>query len=218
MNYSVDLALLIDCTGSMSKAIGYAKDHALKFHSELLQAMKSRQKTIDQLRVRVVGYRDYYDNVSDALVASEFFKLPEQEDEFNQFVNKLSADGGGDEPETALEAIANAIVNSDWETSMDKTRHVIVVWTDASAHELERRDKPSGYPSDMPKTFAELNEKWGQDMKSSAKRLILFAPSSYPWSDLAEIWDNVIHYESIAGQGLEDVDFTAILNTIANSI
>jgi len=55
-------------------------------------------------------------------------------------------------------------------------------------------------------------------MDRNAKRLILFAPDAYPWTDIATNWENCVHYASRAGDGLSDVDSQTILDAIVNSI
>ncbi|AAZ54637.1 hypothetical protein Tfu_0599 [Thermobifida fusca YX] len=222
LTYGVDIVLCIDATGSMSPIIDRVKESALRFHEDLRKVMAAKSKNIDSLRVRVIAYRDYYcDAPEEAMVTSEFFSLPQQAAEFSRFVNGIEARGGGDEPETGLEALALAM-RSDWDTKSRKRRQIIVVWTDASVHPLEKNagDKPDGYPQDIPEDFDELTDMWeGQEyMDASAKRLILYAPDALGWTEIANHWENVIHFPSQGGNGLEEVDYSTILDTIANSI
>ncbi|HEU5354992.1 MAG TPA: vWA domain-containing protein [Actinocrinis sp.] len=219
--YAVDLVLVIDATGSMSSIIERVKASALKFHDDLGRKMTDQNKVIDELRVRVVAYRDFYANDADALVQSEFFELPAEQDAFASFVSGIRAVGGGDEPETALEALV-AAVRSPWTTSGTKRRHAIVVWTDASAHPLEKNGdaKPARYPADMPADLSDLTDLWeGQDgMDANAKRLVLFAPDAYPWTDINNHWEEVLQYPAKAGQGMEEMEYSEVLELIANSI
>lgn len=55
-------------------------------------------------------------------------------------------------------------------------------------------------------------------MNHSAKRLIVYAPDAYAWTDIANNWENTIHFPSKAGDGLADFDYQEILNQIANSV
>nr|WP_208113077.1 VWA domain-containing protein [Actinorugispora endophytica] len=184
--------------------------------------MDDKSKSIDSLRVRAVVYRDYYfDDLSKAMEASEFFSLPQQASDFSRFVDGITATGGGDEPENGLEALAVAM-RSNWAVDSDKRRQIIVVWTDASVHPLERKagSKPEGYPEDLPADFDALTDMWeGQEhMDPNAKRLIVYAPDALGWTEIANHWENVIHFPSQGGKGLEEVDYSTILDTIANSI
>ena len=223
LTYSVDLVLVIDATGSMSPIIDDVKTSALSFYDDLQKHMTGIGKNIDALRVRVIAFRDYYaDALPDALVASDFLELPDQRADFSDFVHGLHATGGGDEPENGLEALATAI-HSPWDNESAKRRQVIVMWTDASAHQLEKNKgaKPAGYPRDLPADFDELTDLWqSQDspVHASWKRLLLFSPDVYPWTDIANSWDDTVHYTSKAGAGLGDKDYKSILDAIAQSV
>lgn len=220
INYNIDIVMCIDATGSMNPVIELVKSSASGFHERLSTALNEKEKIVDQLRVRVVAFRDILeDGLSEALVTSEFMTLPEENDKFKNFVSNIQAKGGGDEPESGFEALATAI-NSDWTKEGDKKRHLVVLWTDASAHKLE--DIPAGhtdYPSGMPKNFEEFVNMWdGQIMNQSSKRMIVFAPDTYPWRDIAENCESVFMIPSQAGKGLADVHYDAIISNIVNSI
>lgn len=221
LKYCVDIVMCVDVTGSMQGLIDKVKNNALKLYDDLEAAMKERDRYIDELRVRVIGFRDYYADGSDTIIESTFFQLPQERDAFAKFVTSLKAKGGGDEPENGLEALTLAM-KSSWTKSGDRRRHVIVLWTDASSHPLEKQQggKPSSYPKEMPKNFSELTAMWdGQEvMDASAKRLVLFAPDAYAWTDIANYWTLAIHHSSKAGEGLDDVDYQTILDALARSV
>lgn len=221
IKYTVDIIMCIDCTGSMASIIDTVKTNALKFYPDLIKALEAKDKHIDTLRIKVISYRDYYVDGSLAMNESAFFHFPEQQSEFQSTVNSLRATGGGDEPENGLESLALAL-KSEWNKSGDKRREIVIFWTDASAHPLEKSGKPSHYPTSLPKTFNELSDWWGGDqdglVSTSAQRLILYAPDSYPWTDISNNWDNVIHYPSKAGYGLKELDYETILSAIVKSV
>lgn len=223
LTYSVDLVLVIDATGSMAPIIESVKSSALSFHDDLEKHMIGVGKRIDSLRVRVIAFRDFYaDSAADSLVASDFFRLPDQGGDFADFLRGIHATGGGDEPETGLEGLAAAI-RSPWAKEGAKQRQVIVLWTDASAHPLEKDKgaKPAGYPGDTPADIDELTDLWdGQTspVHPSWKRLLLYSPDVYPWTDIANNWDATLHYTSKAGEGLGDKDYKSILDAIAQSV
>jgi hypothetical protein len=218
--YSIDLVLVIDATGSMASLIESVKSRALSLHEDLAAHIKGADKAIDSLRVRVIAFRDFYaDKVAKPLLASDFFELPRERARFAQFVRDIRATGGGDEPETGLEGLATAI-RSPWAAAGAEQRQVIVLWTDASAHPLEKDKgaKPKGYPADMPAGLDELTELWdgpGGHVHPAWKRLLLIAPDVYPWTHLAEHWEATAHYPSKAGQGLRDTDYDSVLAAIA---
>jgi hypothetical protein len=218
--YTVDIVLCIDATGSMSSIINSVKAGALRFYDDLTAKMQSKDKVIDVMRVRVIAFRDYYDNSNGAMIESPFFTLPHEQDEFKRLVSKIEASGGGDEPENGLEAVSLAI-KSDWSKIGDKRRQVIVVWTDASAHPLEKGDKPHNYPTDIPSNFDELTDIYEANqgyMNKNAKRIVLFAPEAYPWTEMGTNWNQAILYPSKAGDGLSEMDYGSILDLIAHSV
>jgi hypothetical protein len=223
LSYSVDLVFVIDAAGSMSPIIDTVKSSALSLHDDLAKHMNEIGKTVDSLRVRVVVFRDFYaDSAVESLIASAFFRLPDQRASFADFLNGIRASGGGDEPESGLEGLA-AAVQSPWASGSAKRRQIIVVWSDASAHPLEKNKgaKPAGYPAYMPADFDEMTDLWeGQSspVHPSWKRLLLFTPDVYPWSDIANNWDSTLHYTSKAGAGLGDKDYKTILDAIAQSV
>jgi hypothetical protein len=218
ISYSVDMVFCIDATGSMSPVIDMVKTNALKFYDDLSKNMEEKSKTIDVLRVKVIVFRDYYED-KEPMVQSPFFTLPAEKEAFQIFVTDIKAEGGGDEPENGLEALALAI-KSDWAQSADKQRQIIVMWTDASAHPLEKPGKPASYPKGLPADFNSITDWWNGDsyLKKSTKRLLMFVPDAYPWSDIANYWKLSIHFPSQAGQGLKDQEYTSILDAIANSV
>jgi hypothetical protein len=223
LSYSVDLVLVIDATGSMAPIVESVKFSALSLFDDLEQRMNDIGKHVDSLRVRVVAYRDFYaDSAKDSLITSDFFRLPDQRGDFADFLHDIRAAGGGDEPETGLEALAEAI-RSGWARGDAKQRQIIVLWTDASAHALERNRgaKPDSYPAGMPADLDELTDLWdGQasPVHVSWKRLLLYSPDVYPWTSIADNWEQTLHFTSKAGQGLADKDYEKILDAIARAI
>lgn len=222
VTYGVDLVFCIDATMSMNHILGIVKDNALNFYRDFKNTMDAKHKTVVQLRVRIVAFRDYYYDREKAMMVTDFFKLPEQSDDFQACVRSIEAEGGGDDPEDGLEALAYAM-KSKWSTQGKKNRHVIVVWSDEGTHDLGFGKSAPNYPNGMAKDFNELTEWWGSSecpgiMDESAKRLLLFTPDKPSWNKIKDNWNNVIHYESEAGTGLKDNDYSMILNAICNSI
>lgn len=222
ITYNVDMVFCIDSTGSMGGVIDMVKKNALTFYSDVTAAMAKKNKTIDQLRVRVVAFRDYIADGDEAMLTTNFFNLPAQADDFEKCVKSIVADGGGDDPEDGLEALGYAI-KSDWNQEGMKKRQVIVVWTDAPTHELGYGKSVSNYPAHMAKDFNELTAWWGDKqnkgfINQNAKRLLLFAPNGPHWSTISNTWDNVIHFTSVAGKGLGEYDYSQILDAISNTI
>lgn len=224
--YCVDIVMLIDATGSMAPIINEVKENAMAFCTRYHEAMEANGKNVDELRVKVIPFRDYaYDGKQTMDEDSVFYSLPEQNEAFRDYVESITAKGGGDEPESALEAMALAM-RSDWTTNGAKRRHVILVFTDASAVPLKdpSRIKSEFYPSDMPEDLAQLGDMWSgcsQEMKgmpdAQSARLVLFAPNVKPWCDM-QVWNNVWTSFSKAGKGLDDIDIDMAIQLLVASV
>ena len=220
LSYAVDIVFCVDVTGSMTPILDQVKANALRFYGDVQSNLTAKGKTIDELRVRVVAFRDIVADGEAALQESPFFELPAEETGFSGFVNGLIAEGGGDAPESGLEAVALAMT-SPWTTRGDRRRQVIVVWTDQPAHSLDASALPPGLAGRVPADFSALTDLWEDpqgSLGSSSKRLILFAPDGPGWSDISGVWENVVHHPSQAGSGLSDIDYGTIIDSIGNSV
>jgi hypothetical protein len=220
LSYAVDIVFCIDVTGSMTPIIDAVKANALRFYDDVQTNLTAKGKNVDELRVRVIAFRDFAADGEAALQESPFFRLPAEEAGFSDFVNGLLAEGGGDAPESGLEAVALA-VNSAWTTRGDRRRQVVVVWTDQPAHPLDPAVLPPELHDRVPTDFSALTDLWEDaqgPLGASSKRLILFAPDGPGWSDISGVWENVVHHPSQAGGGLSDVDYGTIVDSIGNSV
>ena len=220
LSYAVDIVFCIDVTGSMTPIIDQVKANALRFYDDVQSNLTAKGKNVDQLRVKVIAFRDFVADGAAALDESPFFTLPGERASFSDFVSGLIAEGGGDAPESGLEAVALAI-DSPWTTTGDRRRQVIVVWTDQPAQPLDASVLPADLSSRVPADFSALTDVWEDEqgpMGSSSKRLILFAPDGPGWSDISGVWENVVHNPSQAGGGLSEVDYGTIIDSIGNSV
>ena len=222
VTYGVDLVFCIDVTMSMAHILDTVKQNALRLYEDFQNIMEKKHKTVSDLRIRIVAFRDYYYDRDQAMLVTDFFEFPRQAEDFRACLASIEPMGGGDDPEDGLEALAYAM-KSKWNTESKKRRHVIVVWSDEGTHDLGFGNSVPNYPSNMAKDFDELTRWWGSKsspgiMDESAKRLIIFAPAKKSWSTITDNWNNVIQYESEAGNGLSGCDYKQILSAIGNSI
>jgi Mg2+ and Co2+ transporter CorA len=92
VKYAVDLVMCIDGTGSMGHLIEEVKSSALQFYDQLEAKMAEKQKNIDQLRAKVIVFRDYWADSSDLVMQiSDFYNLRTQASDFAEFVSKIYA-------------------------------------------------------------------------------------------------------------------------------
>jgi hypothetical protein len=220
LSYAVDIVFCIDVTGSMTPILHAVKANALRFYDDVQANLTDKGKNVDQLRVRIIAFRDFAADPASALQESSFFLLPDERTIFSSFVDGLVPEGGGDAPESGLEAVALAI-NSPWTSNGDRRRQVIVVWTDQPAHPLNFAVLPPDLASSVPTDFSALTDLWEDPQGpggASRKRLILYAPDGPGWSDISASWENVVHHPSQAGGGLSDIDYGTIIDSIGNSV
>lgn len=236
---------VIDATGSMAteSLIDKVKDNARNFYSKVEEALKEQNKTIGVFRAKIIAFRDYYCDGNEAMMESEFFTLPEQSAEFEKYLEGIEATGGGDAPESSLEALALAM-KSDFtprEQGQGCPRHIISLFTDSSAHPFQNdfneyssnEDKSNNassknpiYPKDMLKSLEELKNAWyGKNengyamVEKDAKRLLLFTPKSecYPWNDFEASLPNCALCPVQENGGFDDLDMQVVLSLIAQS-
>jgi hypothetical protein len=220
LSYAVDIVFCIDVTGSMTPIIDAVKANALRFYDDVQTNLTAKGKNVDELRVRVIAFRDFAADGEAAMQESPFYRLPAEQSGFSEFVNGLIAEGGGDAPESGLEAVALAM-NSEWTTRGDRRRQVVVVWTDQPALALDPAVVPAELKARVPADFSALTDVWEDTqgpLGASSKRLILFAPDGPGCSDISAVWENVVHHPSQAGGGLSDVDYGTIIDSIGNSV
>lgn len=204
---SVDVVMCIDVTGSMSDIINTVKRNAISFYDLFKQSCDEEGIQLADLNAQVIAFRDKNEDRV-WLQTSDTYSLPGQRSEFNGFVNALSATGGGDTPESGLEALQTAFGKTDWGVDDGYHRQVIILWTDAPYL--------VGSYSDI--TLSALETQW--DSMPSGRRLILFAPygtSDYngaSWGNL-DGWTNLIH-ESDLYSGFNNFDY--ILKSIIGEL
>jgi hypothetical protein len=218
--YHVDLVLVMDATMSMTPVIDQTKKRALGFHDQLDTALDAAGKRVDQLRIRVVVFRDLAFNRDRSLVTSPFFGLPAENEAFADWVKAVKLEGNDTNTESGLAGLSVAM-SSPWTASGDRRRHVVVLWTDDDAHlpEKEHPHVPAAFADAVASTFDELTDRWhsSQYASSASRRLVLFAPDTSVWQEVHG-WENCVWYPSQAGSGLADIEMDEIMASIVNSI
>eukprot|EP00981_Chlorochromonas_danica_P005520 scaffold1126_cov179-Ochromonas_danica.AAC.3 len=101
---SVDLAFLVDCTGSIGLFIATIRNNIVDF----VKSIHKLHPTLT-LRIAFVGYRDFYDE--DRLV---MYPFTENASDFRNFLCTQRAVGGGDEAHDVLGGLEVAYDSLDW--------------------------------------------------------------------------------------------------------
>jgi hypothetical protein len=149
----VDIVFLIDVTGSMQHCIDALKLNISAFIDTLTTKSVNNESPVKHWRAKCVGFRDYkVDKVP-------FVDAPFVEDAgiLRNQLNALHAEGGGDEPESLLDALykvatmpatdksAQSFDPLKWRYRSQAAR-VVVAFTDASYHPV--MTEPAGGTAD----------------------------------------------------------------------
>ena len=211
---NIDIVLCIDISWSMSGILETVKDNVLKLYPDLMDRMEKWGKCVDKFRVKVIAFRDFETARENTFEILDFVDLPDNETKFHRFVKALEPQGNKQGAVNGLEALALAM-DSEWTTSGDKRRHVIIIYSNAPTHSLEETSayKPEGMPANIDELMCWWHGWLGQNkMDQSANRLILFAPDAASWAEIGENWEHTILVPSKACIGLDNDIYKEILD------
>ncbi|MCX7653221.1 MAG: VWA domain-containing protein [Fervidobacterium sp.] len=119
----IDIAIILDVTGSMSPSIQGAKNSIIAFS----QALKDSGLDV---RIGVVPFDDYVNPPSDIEIEFPYLDLSSP-DKAKDYVSELYAGFGGDTPENPYDAIMFAATALEWRVGSQKS---MIIITDAPAH------------------------------------------------------------------------------------
>ena len=141
----MDIVFCIDLTESMKPTIDKVKNLTMSLYDDLIYFMsKVYHRESKRFRVKVIGFRDFYCDCkyAHALEGSDFFKLPEQNQDFKNFVSSLEAKGG-DDSENSLDALMIAM-KTDWvkisNINTQRARYVTVLFTNKAEHKFKESE------------------------------------------------------------------------------
>lgn len=185
MHGVVDMCFLLDATGSMQPCIDAVKNNIKTFIASVTSEGENGGITLTDWRACVCAYRDYEfetQNGKEWMVTNNFTS---DVDELYRQLDNLQAMGGGDEPESLLDALFQVInrgsTGKDEEPQADKWRYpssaarCVIVMTDAPFHET------MSVPGAEGGTVADIRNL----MQQERIRLSLFAPEMSCHYDLS---------------------------------
>lgn len=117
----IDLLFILDVTGSMGEEL-----ERLKTSIEIINLNIASLNIKPDVRYGMVCYRDQEDDFVTKLIS-----FTSNLQEFQKEINKLSAKGGGDDPEDLQSALKKAIQRMDWN---DRGIRLGFIITDAATH------------------------------------------------------------------------------------
>lgn len=179
-----DVVFCFDCTGSMSDCIDSVKKNANSF----VAGLNADQSTIIDWRMRAIGYGDL--ECGEKIQNSNGFVSSVAE--FQAQVAGIEMCGGGDEPESTLDAIITAAKTSDWRGA----HKIVVIFTDAHTKDIH---------SSTQSTFAINNiDELVKSLADDHIKLFLWGPADpnyealqkVPKSEITELSDPHAEYKN----------------------
>ena len=217
---NIDIVFCIDGTSSMGPCIDNIRNHARTFYKDFYQSIVNDYNSdVDMLRVQVIVFRDLECDV-EGLVKSRFFELPDEDYDFERYLNGIKAIGGGDKKESGLEALQSAMT-TEFKAKGTNDRQVIVLFTDTDAIGFGEKDARTGYPTGLTQDalintwFCKLGN--ANKMTERGKRIVMFAPAGSKYEDLARELNRSSFQPVVADKGMSDVSFDGILKILCAS-
>lgn len=223
-----DIVFMVDSSGSMAPCIDALRSNIEAFIDSLSKGEANNAPPIRDWRGKVVGYRDVEAAQSEGIPWIEDAPFVRDTNELKAQLAALKAEGGGDEPESLLDALFKAASMeatpkgsqtedpNKWRYRSDAAR-VIIVFTDASFKEtMSIQEAKGGSLQDVANVIM-------------ANRIILslFAPNFEGYDRLSQIdkseWE-VVEYEGLSPQEAlkkftsDPVSFRTTLKQLAASV
>ncbi len=223
---AADLLIVMDATSSTQSYINQFKQHALSMYDEIILTLKEKARIIDEMRVKVIVFRDLYVDQEKAIEESPVFTLPQDAGKYKAFLDGIESAGGGSLAESGLEGLAYGLSKMQWNKMGNKRRQICLFYSDDEAHPFEKAEKGTDkyYPKGMPHSLDEFSD-WIESKQSklirngfSLKdfRCFLFVPRVYPYTEM-EDWTGVAVIEQKRGLGLKNLQFKVVTDAIGAS-
>lgn len=223
---ATDLLIVMDATSSTQSYINQFKQHALNMYDEIICALREKARIVDEIRVKVVVFRDLYVDQEKSIEESPIFTLPQDAVKYKAFLDDIESAGGGSLAESGLEGLAYGLSRMQWDKRGNKRRQICLYYSDDEAHPFEKAQKGTDeyYPAGMPHSLDEFSD-WIESKQSklikngfSLKdfRCFMFVPRVYPYTEM-EDWTGVAIIEQDRGKGLQNLQFNVVTDAIGAS-
>ncbi len=201
-----DLVFCVDCTGSMAPCIDGLKSELHRFISEL-EAPPEQGLLPVNWQMRVLGFRDLNQDATPWVNAnSPMVATPA---EARAQIEALTADGGGDEPESTLDALWTAAATTPWRKPCNR---IVILFTDATA-------LPTMHPDTVSSGAA------GNDVSAVAQALAEAGCRVHAWAPACPVWDQLKNLPKViftplatGGDGLGSVDFRELMESLRRTV
>ncbi|MBN2442158.1 MAG: VWA domain-containing protein [Spirochaetales bacterium] len=126
-----DIVICLDITGSMGPCINGVKNNLKSFIDNLTTGNSNNPL---EWKAMAVGYRDVTDSKAPAFEGFQN-SFTDNESELKDQIDSFEAAGGGDEPESLLDALYKIATEISWPHEIGKSHRIVVVFTDATCRE-----------------------------------------------------------------------------------
>jgi len=207
-----DIVICVDATGSMSPCIEALKNQIRTFIAGL---EKPREANILPLnwRLKVIGFRDLHAGENFINLDGPMVKTAA---DAQAQVDLLEAEGGGDEPESALDALWHAAAQTPWRPTPEDpspARRVVILFSDATSHPALHGDTVSTGAAGKDVNAVRLA------LADNSVYAYIWAPECPAWTELA-LQNRFLVFTRLddAGTGLSSVDFSALLSHLGKTL
>jgi len=180
-SYDVDVAFVLDTTGSMSGLIEGAKQKIWSIANDIADTRQGQQ---GRIRFALIGYRDRGDDY-----ITKTFDLTDDMNGIYGHLLEFRAQGGGDRPESVNQALNESIEDLQWDQNPQTLRLVFLVG-DAPPH--------MDYQNDVPYAVSLRNAR-NADIIVNTVQAGRHADTSKVWHEIADLGDG--EYLAIAQNG-----------------
>lgn len=187
----VDIVFLLDISGSMQPSIDALRDNISSFVDTLANPDANGGSPVKDWRIKVSGYRD---SMSDGSQWWVDFPFSTSIDEVKSNLASLEAKGGGDEPESLLDALFRiATLPStdrldDPNPDMWRHRHaaarIVIFFTDATYHPKVA----------IPEAKGATVDDVGREIQNARIILVGYCPEHDCYQDLAAIDRSILEF------------------------
>lgn len=133
---NVDLAVMLDCTGSMGSFI-----HMCQNKIKIIISQVNESYCKSEIRISIIAYRDINDKKR-----FEILPFTLSPNEAKSFLDKLKANGGEDTPEDVNGAFQHALFDIEWKSSVRLLVHI----ADAPCHGKKFHNCDDSFPNGGP--------------------------------------------------------------------
>ena len=215
-NY-LDIIFCIDSTESMEDFIRKFQKESKTLYKKILEQSEEICLDLKVCRIKIITFKDLHYKDDCPVMDSGFFELPNDQILMEDYISSINPQGSGNYS-YGLQALSLAI-KSDWQkhiidTNVRKTyRHLIVMITDLESYPLDNQDDTKvkdDVKTGYAKSLEELCHWWENDTNAfmpRGKKLCLFAPDVYPWTEIGFNFNVCIHHPL---HDTKDFDFSLI--------